>query len=423
MNDSSTAATERHSTGQIVAYFVPLTFLLYVIDPVGPFFDIVVTYVLKDRLHATLSEAAQFRLMAALPVYGAFVFGLTRDLWNPLGRRDRGYFLVFGLLTAALMFVLAAQPLSMGVLTVAVLSVMLLTRFIVAAYQGLMALIAQERAMSGRLSAVWQFTAFATALLSSACSGLIVQHASTPTIFRLLGLAAVGVAAFGLWKPAAVFGGAYAAPEAQGLDLRGDLRRLIRHRAIYPAVALMLMFQFSPGTGVVLQYYMVDVLKGSDAMYGYWYAMFLAGFLPVLLLYGYLCQRVPFGRLLFWSAVLAVPQVIPLALIHSAWGAVLLALPIGMLGGLMWAAINDLAMRSCPPGLHGSLMMVVSGVNALGIRGGDWVGTWIYSAGGRHGFLGCAIVTTLVYVAVLGVIRCVPEEITRTADGQALAAA
>jgi MFS family permease len=169
----------------------------------------------------------------------------------------------------------------------------------------------------------------------------------------------------------------------------------------------------------VLQYYLVDRLHATDAVYGYWYAAFLAGFLPMFLVYGYLCQRVPFGRLLTVSAWVAVPQAIPLAFLHSPMAAVALAVPVGMLGGLMWAAIHDLAMRSCPPGLYGTLMMFVSGMNALGTRGGDLLGTHLYTWGGEHGFRWCVAVTTLMYLGIVFVIRRVPKQLTVTADGEA----
>jgi len=403
---------------RIYAYFVPLAFLLYVLDPVGPFFDIAITYVLKDHLHVGLGEAATFRVLTAVPVYAAVVFGFVRDRWSPFGQHDRGYFLLFAPLLALLMGWLASRPLTYAGLVFGVMAAMVLTRFIVAAYQGLMALFAQEHAMSGRLATVWQFTTFTAALTSAATSGLVAQHTSPQSIFGVIAIAAVATAVYALWKPWVVYAQTYRAAEARGSDLIGDLRRLFRHRAIYPAMAAMLMFQFSPGQGIVLQYYLVDRLQATDAIYGYWYAAFLAGFLPMFLVYGYLCQRVRFGRLLTLSALITIPQVIPLAFIHSPIGAVVLAVPIGMMGGLMWAAINDLAMRSCPRGLHGTLMMFVSGMNALGIRGGDLIGTRIYIWGGDDGFRWCVAVTTLMYVLLLGVIRCVPEHVTATADGE-----
>jgi len=69
---------------------------------------------------------------------------------------------------------------------------------------------------------------------------------------------------------------------------------------------------------------------------------------------------------------------IPLAFIHSPAWAVILAAPIGMMGGIAAGAYFDLAIRSCPPGLQGTLMMLVDGFLILSARGGDLLGSRIY---------------------------------------------
>src|SRR5208282_4745134 len=67
--------------------------------------------------------------------------------------------------------------------------------------------------------------------------------------------------------------------------------------------------------------------------------------------------------------------------------ALVLAAPIGLMGGIASASYYDLAMRSCPPGLQGTLMMMVDGVYVLSARGGDLLGSDIYSSSPTHGFL------------------------------------
>jgi hypothetical protein len=48
----------------------------------------------------------------AVPVYLSVVFGFTRDLWNPFGLRDRGFFLIFAPATAAVFVWMAMSRLS-----------------------------------------------------------------------------------------------------------------------------------------------------------------------------------------------------------------------------------------------------------------------------------------------------------------------
>src|SRR5208283_3060609 len=130
----------------------PLTLLVYVVMPHGYLLDITTSFMLKNDLHATATQVSTFRLITAIPVYLSVLFGLTRDLWNPFGLRDRGYFLLFAALTAAVFVWMAYAPLSYAGLVTGLLLVMVTFRLVTAAYWGLLALIGQERLMSGRLS-------------------------------------------------------------------------------------------------------------------------------------------------------------------------------------------------------------------------------------------------------------------------------
>jgi len=134
--------------------------------------------------------------------------------------------------------------------------------------------------------------------------------------------------------------------------------------------------------------------------------------------YGYLCKRVTLKKLLWWGSIIAVPQMLPLALVHTVDSALILAVPIGMMGGISYAAICDLAMRSCPPGLQGTLMMLVAGAFQLSYRAGDLLGAWIYNAFPGHGFLYCVLSTSAVYALILPVLLFIPDRVSMTVDGQ-----
>jgi len=405
-------------TKQVYLYFGPLTLLVYLVLPHGYLLDITTTYMLKNQLQATATQVSIFRLLTAAPVYFSFLFGLTRDLWNPLGFRDRGFFLLFAPATAGVFIWMALSRLSYAGLFMGMFLVMLSFRFIAAAYQGLIALVGQEKLMSGRLSALWNIVNSIPYVAGGVASGYIVEHLSPDRTFALLAALTLTIGILGWWKPRAVFNHAYDQPLAKGAGLMGDIKRLLKHRAVYPAVLIMFMFQFAPGSNTPLQFYLTNELHASDAVYGYYSAIFVASFIPVFFLYGYLCKRVALKKLLWWGTVITVPQMIPLAFIHSGNAAMLLAVPIGVMGGIAAAAYYDLAMRSCPPGLQGTLMMLVDGFYLLSYRVGDLLGSKIYSSSPTRGFLYCVIATTVVYALILPVILLVPKELIATADGE-----
>ncbi len=406
-------------TGQIFLYFGPLTFLVYLAMPHGYFLDIATSYMLKNQLHATATQVSLFRLLTAVPVYLSVVFGFARDLWNPFGRKDRGFFLIFAPLTAIVFIWMALSQLTFAGLFLGMLLVMFTFRFIAAAQWGLMALVGQEKLMAGRLSALWNIFQSLPYVAGAAASGWVAENLHPKQTFLLMAAMMVGIFLLGLWKPKAVFQDTYDQPLAKGAGVWGDIKRLVRHRAIYAPILIMFMFQFAPGANTPLQYYLTNTLHASDAVYGEYLAIFAAAFIPVFFLYGWLSTRLSLEKLLWIGIIVTIPQMVPLALIHSGSDALWLAVPIGMMGGIAAGAIYDLGMRSCPPGLQGTLMMMMDGVNILAQRGGDLLGSKIYSASPTHGFLYCVIATTLDYALMLPVILLVPKHVMNTRDGEA----
>jgi Na+/melibiose symporter-like transporter len=272
--------------------------------------------------------------------------------------------------------------------------------------------------MSGRLSALWNIVGSIPAIAGAAASGWVAEHLPPRQTFLLLAAFMALVFLFGLIKPRAVFEHAYDLPQARGVNLWGDIKRLLTQRAVYPAVLIMFMFQFSPGSSTPLQFYLTNNLHASDEMYGYFNAIFAASFIPVFFLYGYICRFVSLKKLLWWGMIITVPQMVPLAFIHTAGQALLLAAPIGFMGGIAGVAIYDLAIRSCPSGMQGALMMMIDGVSILSMRGGDLVGSKIFSLSPSHGFLYCVIATTIVYALILPVLLLIPQQIIATSDGE-----
>ena len=232
---------------QTFLYFGLLTLFLYLATPIGYLVDIPISFMLKNQLGATAEQISTFRLITAIPVYFAFAFGLVRDVWNPFDLRDRGYFLIFGPATAIVFIVMAFAPVSCRGLYVGMFLAMLLSRFVTAAYQGLMALVGQEKLMSGRLSVLWQIVSSVPYVAGGLASGYISDNLEPKYTFLLFAGFVFCIGLLGFWKPRSVFSHAYDKPQAKGTNLAGDVKRLVRHWAIYPAVLIMFLWSFAPG--------------------------------------------------------------------------------------------------------------------------------------------------------------------------------
>ena len=120
-----------------------------------------------------------------------------------------------------------------------------------------------------------------------------------------------------------------------------------------------------------------------------------------------------------WIATFAYTvEAIPLLFIHSGSTALLMSLPMALINGFAFTAYWDLALRSCPPGLQGSLMMLVAGAYELSYRLGDIVGSRIYGSATGHGFLACVILATATSLVMLPVLRMIPRRLVATRDGE-----
>ncbi len=181
--------------------------------------------------------------------------------------------------------------------------------------------------------------------------------------FRFLAGAAImaAIAIYGFWRPASVFDNVHS-ERITGARPADDFKRLVRHWPIYPALLIWLLWNFVPGFSTPLQYFFQNTLRGSDAQWGQWWAIYYGSGIPMFLVFGVLCRRFPLKRLLLWGTVAALPMMVPLLLIHSVTGAMLCAAPMGLMAGVASASYLDLIIRSCPRGLQGTVLMAsVSG--------------------------------------------------------------
>jgi hypothetical protein len=129
------------------------------------------------------------------------------------------------------------------------------------------------------------------------------------------------------------------------------------------------------------------------------------------MVFGLLCRRFPLKTLLWARTVVAVPQLIPLLFIYSVIGALLAAVPVGLIGDVAIAAYLDLIIRSCPSGLQGTTRMMSGGLYFIASRFGDVLGTNLYDHFG--GFSVRVITVMVVYALILPTRFLVPRRLYR----------
>jgi MFS family permease len=398
--------------------------LISLAAPFSGLVSIPLTFFLKNRLHLASHQVALFNLWVTLPIFVGFIFGFLRDRWSPFGAGDRGHLVIFGGASAVVYGVLAFLNPTYAVLLAGVLLITAVSQTALSAAAGLTSTIGQQHAMAGQMSTTLvfatSFTAFAAYLIGGLLSDFIEGKAAAAAariLFLVAGAIMGLVAVFGVVGPRQLFEAARR--ERSTNTALADVARLLKHRPIYPVLLSQLLWQFAPATGIVLQFHMSNTLHASDAQWGEWNGIFSVTFLPVYLLYGWLCQRVNLGWLLWVGAVITVFQMVPLLFIHTPTGALIAAAPMGATGAIAAAALTDLAIRSCPPGLQGTMMMLYAAMYWIAVRLGDLWGTDLYDHHG--GFITATLATIAVYALVLPVLLFVPRRLLATKDGEHIA--
>ncbi|MCI4679863.1 hypothetical protein K9U39_03595 [Rhodoblastus acidophilus] len=404
----------------IFLYLGALITLLAFGDPNGGLMDVSISFLLKNKLHLSPEELARFRLLAAIPLYFSGLFGFFRDTLNPFGMKDRGFLTLFGAIGGALYLAFAFAPVSVAYLLIALLPLTCAALMLSSAQNGLASALGQQHAMSGRISAMWNIFASFPGVAAFLAGGWIsdrLEGMNDATRPLFLGGAAIlfCVSLFGFLRPKAVFDN-LADERVEKTPLLDDVKRLLRCRAIYPALAIWLFWNFAPGSQTPLQYYLQNTLHAPDSVWGEWNAIFAASFTPPFLAYVFLCRRFALKLLLVWGTLAAVPQFTPLLFVHDAQGALYAAAPMGVMGGVATAAYMDLLIRSCPPGLQGTVLMLSGGLYYIVSRFGDVLGTRLYQEFGGFGV--CVAAITLVYAAILPLIALVPKDLIAYADGE-----
>ena len=401
-----------------------LLLLLSLAAPWAGLVSIPVAFFLKNRLHLSANETAQFNLWVSIPLYLSFGLGLVRDRWNPFGAGDRGHLVLFGLATALVFAVIAAlQPtyaVLMGGLLVAT-STMLVA---MSAATGIFSAIGQKYLMPGQASAVMLIASWVPLMLGSLLGGVLSQAlevmngANAARALFVVGIALLCIAALlAATGPRALFN---THAEARAQSLRGDIGRMLRHWPVYPVTLLLLIWNFQPAFGTAVIYFLSNHLHASDAEVGAFFGVFWGAQMLAVLLYGRLCQSVRLSRLLWVGTIIGAPAILAMLLATTPTTAIVAAGFYGLMTGIGTGAFTDLAVRSSPRGLEGTMMMLILNTTFyVSGRFGDLWGTYVYDRAG--GFPMTVIVSVVAYLLLPLVLLIVPRRLTSTSDGEAAA--
>lgn len=396
---------------QIALYFGTLMLTLGLADPLG-IVNLPILFLLKDTLGRRPPTVAAFETIILTPVYFGLFFGFLRDRWRPFGLGDRGYLLLSAPVAVCAYIWLAIRPISFTSLLAAVLLIMVAFQFMDTAAQAMIAAVGQRYRMTGRLSAVAELLEVSPKIIAMLLGGWMVGHANPRTTFLAAAMITALIACQSLWRPDSNFA-EHGKVRVVVEDSRAAVRRLLRHRPLWPTAAILLMWNFAPGWGTSFLYYLSDEVGISSEVFAICKAVHLACIAATALLYGIYCHRKTLRTMLWWGVGLNIFPGVLFLLIHSAPAAIGVSALVGLACGVGNVAVFDLLLRSCPKHLEGSAMMLGFAALTAAEAAGDLLGSFLYD---QSGFLLCLVIDALGTLCILPLLRWVPSGVLDSRD-------
>lgn len=372
----------------------PSLLLLNLSLPLDGLANLPLQLIMKDHLGAGPLVIATSNAVIGAPVLVAWLAGFLRD-WKSGGSIDR-FFVVGGMMSCACCYAFLAANVT-SVQVVAVLAFLASAALLLAktSLQAVMSHAAQQTRTEDRAGALWNIVDVLPTLFSYALGAWLLSSLGASGFFFLCSCIAFTGSLLGIGAVASLVP---SPTNPQPSITSRLLRELLVDWKFLSAVLVIFLFTFSPGWQTPILFYLTDAVGLSQTDFGRFWLFNSLGVVAGCGIYARWAQSAPENTMLTAATLLMVLQS-PLPLfIHNAASAYLIGAVSGGLYGFAIAAYWSGLIRSIPPGLHGASYMIAVLVSAIGVRGGDIVGSWML---GHYGYVLPFVVTTIA-TALIG---------------------
>jgi MFS family permease len=402
---------------RFVGFYCLVLLTLYNLASAG-LIAVPVQFILKNQLHLQPTQISVFGFLTDGPFFIGFAFGFLRDRWRPFGKGDTGYFTFVPILMGLVFVVLAYTPHTYATLVAGFVALAALSSLLGAAAQGLVAAVAKDFGMMGRLSVVTYMTMKGSLVYQQSVGGWLDENISHTAPFIVSACVCISVLLMAFWHPKAIFRSGHEVFVSVIPEGAGDaFKRLLRHKAIYIPALVLFLWDFAPGWGTPLFFYLTNTQKLSESAFGASQGWLRLGQVLAALGYAWLCTRIKFKPLLYWGTVLGVVGGPAFLLIHTSGQANFVCLIAGASCGIAVSAYYDLLFRCCPKELEGVAFMVSYAAFTFAGDGSDILGSFLYEKGG----FGLALVISMAFTALIFIpIMFLPKSATDPNEGEAI---
>lgn len=379
MTSAPAIPTSRRELWELGLLFGALYFVMGVTEPTE---GIVAQPVRSLMIKAgdTTATVTLFAALLALPWCLKPLYGLFSDFVPWLGMRRKNYLLVTSAAAAAAYLVLAfIYPAGGSVGTL--LAVLLIPTTAVAwadvVVDAVMVETGQPRGLTGRFQSVQWTAMWGGSILCGWLGGVLSAVDAQHLAFLLCGALMVGTFVL------TVFFVHEGRPPTAGYSLADDLaelRQACRNPSVVFACLFLFVWTFNPITNTFVYAYTVGVLQVDEVDYGTSQSLLALGALLGSALYGVYCRWVPLKTLLHGAIVCGILATVVYLFVTGPISLNIVSPLVGFLHMSGTMAQLDLAARSCPVRVAGTVFATVMALSNASAVSATALGGWIYDA-------------------------------------------
>ena len=376
--------------GILVAVSVVLNTLL------TSFYGLKGSFLIKNVLHLSASDASTFGIIAAIPAYLRPFMGTGADLFPLLGFHRRTYYILSWLLYAAGLLSMAATPTheySYGGVVMLTILYVAGANLLFVIMDAIMVSIGNVTGTIGRLQAIQQGLPLVMALtFSSKLAGYVAQNWSYQRCFLIAGLLAAAGALVTLLiheKPVGhhndQHGNTLHEQHLTKLEDRRDMKahakvlgKALSSPGLWVCVVYVFYLILTPGTNTAQFYYSTVVIHLSAQQLGNLGMPGSAGSIIGTLIFLFFSRKLPTAAFV-WGAFLGDMSVYPMLFFwHSYHAAEAIAFLSAVTGQLYYLCLLTFAAKACPKGIEASIYALFVAATSLAGTLGDKLGSSIY---------------------------------------------
>src|SRR6266851_5709017 len=372
VRDVALSPAERHRLNRLMVFFA----LVYVVEGLGQTGGLIaqpLNYFLKETYGWTPVQVTAYLTVLNFPWIIKPVYGIVSDFVPLFGYRRKAY-LVLANGAAAAAYLWVAWLTAPGEIVLG----LLLTAYAMAASSTLSGTVLVENGQrlgvsDSFVNQEWLWFNIA-AVASALLGGVLVEHLSPTGALH----AAAWIA--GIAPLLAVLGSLFLIDEERShadlAQLKATFQALLatfRRRELWLVGGFLFLYNFNPGFGTPLYYYMTDELRFSQQFIGILGAVSSAGWIAGALLYRWRLRGMTSQTLLYLSIACGTGATLLFLLLAAPIAAVIVNFLAGIAGMIGMVASLTLAADFCPEGSEGFTFAALASIGrrCLGRRGAE----------------------------------------------------